>query len=305
MSDSQTMTAGEWFTRGTDLAKVGRFEEAVSFYNHTLKLEPNHAKALFNRGVCLKNLRRYQEALESFKKAQRIDPTDKGVQPKLVELEALIKREAAKDGFVSIGAANESVSNRLWLWALITAVCGAFLVWAVVTAVTSRTAPKPITPDAVQGAHDTVAKADFSPPAKKETEIVSNLKNDYSMTTGNYLVAPKGANGAGKLDLDNGSTQDAVVKVAYEGAKTQTFCIVYIQMGGRVHLTGLPTGSYRVLAMIGSDWEPFRYGFRLVSVFSRTPDTLKIGASTLSQVVSIQTMPADSIVTSKDFLEKD
>ena len=306
MGENETMSATDWFRKGTELAKVGRFAEAVSLYDHALKEEPTHAKALFNRAVCLKNLKRYQEALEGFKKAQRQNPTDADIQTRLTQLEALLKKERLTDSQSSLNSLASATTKRSWALYGVFALCVSLLLWAAITAVTSRTAPKPASTN-IAPVEETmiVPKGDFSPPKGKETGIVSSLKNDYSMLTGKFLVSPKDATGSGKLDLDNDTTQDAVVKIAYGPKLESTFCIVYLEMGGRVRLAGMKARDYHALVMIGRDWEPFRHRFRLVSSYDKTADPIIIASNPEVRRVALLSLPSDSSVADKDFLEAD
>lgn len=53
---------------------AGKYEEAVSYYNRALALQPRHAEALSNRGNALKALGRFEEALASYDRALALRP---------------------------------------------------------------------------------------------------------------------------------------------------------------------------------------------------------------------------------------
>jgi tetratricopeptide (TPR) repeat protein len=48
--------AGGWYNRGTDLGKLGRYEEALKSYDKALELDPNYANAQKNRDLAYKQL---------------------------------------------------------------------------------------------------------------------------------------------------------------------------------------------------------------------------------------------------------
>ena len=59
--------------KGNCLDSLGRYEEAIRYYDISLEIDPCNADALNNKGNCLKNLDRYEEAIRYYDKALEID----------------------------------------------------------------------------------------------------------------------------------------------------------------------------------------------------------------------------------------
>ena len=55
--------------KGLALDNLGKYEEAIEWYDKTLKIDPNNVFALYNKGFALNNLGKYQEAIEWYDKA--------------------------------------------------------------------------------------------------------------------------------------------------------------------------------------------------------------------------------------------
>lgn len=62
------------FKKGVLMAQKGHWEEALDFFNQSLKLNPNLAGAWNNRGTCLFHLGRFAEACRSYEVALELDP---------------------------------------------------------------------------------------------------------------------------------------------------------------------------------------------------------------------------------------
>ena len=60
--------------RGTAKAKLGRHEEAIADYDNSLGLRPRDAEAYYNRGISLFELGRTEAAIDDFSEAISIDP---------------------------------------------------------------------------------------------------------------------------------------------------------------------------------------------------------------------------------------
>lgn len=69
-----SLTHGEDVTsliaRGDEAFQKNRYEEAVSFYNEALKLDPDNYAVLLNLGFSLSELGQYDRSLECYKKAK-------------------------------------------------------------------------------------------------------------------------------------------------------------------------------------------------------------------------------------------
>ena len=66
--------AAECFDCGKALHKMGLYEDAISSYDHTLKIKPDADQAWNNRGVALSDLGRKEEAITSYDNAIEINP---------------------------------------------------------------------------------------------------------------------------------------------------------------------------------------------------------------------------------------
>ena len=55
----------------------GNFEDALSFFEQALLLEPNNPDLWNQKGVSLRSLGRYDEASECYNKSLQLDPRDR------------------------------------------------------------------------------------------------------------------------------------------------------------------------------------------------------------------------------------
>lgn len=55
----------------------GNFEDALSFFEQALLLEPNNPDLWNQKGVALRSLGRYDEASECYNKSLQLDPRDR------------------------------------------------------------------------------------------------------------------------------------------------------------------------------------------------------------------------------------
>jgi tetratricopeptide (TPR) repeat protein len=53
-------------TQGLSLFKLGRYEEAISFFDRAISIKSDYYEAWYNRGICLFRLGRYEEAIRSY-----------------------------------------------------------------------------------------------------------------------------------------------------------------------------------------------------------------------------------------------
>lgn len=60
----EPVTAGDWYNYGNALARLGRYQDALSAYQQGLALDPGHRDAAHNRDVVEDALRRQQQAQE-------------------------------------------------------------------------------------------------------------------------------------------------------------------------------------------------------------------------------------------------
>ncbi|MEO9278131.1 MAG: tetratricopeptide repeat protein [Nitrososphaera sp.] len=62
--------------KGNELIKTENYDDALSYFEQALILEPNNAELWNRKGVALRSLGRYDEALECFNKSLSIEPRD-------------------------------------------------------------------------------------------------------------------------------------------------------------------------------------------------------------------------------------
>jgi len=66
----------ELIKKGTQLIIDGNFEEALSYLDQAIMIQPNDPDLLNKKGVALRSLGRYDEAIECFNKSLQLDPRD-------------------------------------------------------------------------------------------------------------------------------------------------------------------------------------------------------------------------------------
>lgn len=69
--------ASELLERGSSLLLEGNFEDALSYFEQALILEPSNPETWNKKGSALRSLGRYDDALECFNRALELDPSDK------------------------------------------------------------------------------------------------------------------------------------------------------------------------------------------------------------------------------------
>lgn len=78
--------------RATAYYHMGEFEKSLADISRTLRLNPYHFGALSGAGLCLIELERYDEALSYFDRALKINPNLEGI----VELRKAVQKRAHK-----------------------------------------------------------------------------------------------------------------------------------------------------------------------------------------------------------------
>lgn len=102
---SSIVNSQDYFTnidKGNELFDEEKYEEAITYYDKALVIEPNSIEALQNKGVALYNSGKYEEAVTYFDKVLTIDPN---------YADALKVKEASQS-FLPETIATESTKNN-------------------------------------------------------------------------------------------------------------------------------------------------------------------------------------------------
>lgn len=51
------------YNKAANVSKLGRYEEAIKYYDKVLEIDPHHIDSLYFKGLALSDLGRYEEAL--------------------------------------------------------------------------------------------------------------------------------------------------------------------------------------------------------------------------------------------------
>jgi tetratricopeptide (TPR) repeat protein len=70
------LNSQSWYNKGFDLYNLGRFEEAIEYFNKALELNSEFSNAWTAKGSSLNSLCRFPEAIECFNKALNLNPKD-------------------------------------------------------------------------------------------------------------------------------------------------------------------------------------------------------------------------------------
>lgn len=73
------------FEKGFSALQSSNYEDALSYFNQVLEVNPSHIGTLINKGIVLKELDRYEEALSTTNKVLEINP---------LQIEALINKSS-------------------------------------------------------------------------------------------------------------------------------------------------------------------------------------------------------------------
>jgi tetratricopeptide (TPR) repeat protein len=73
-------------TQGWTATDFNRTEEALTFYDKALEIDPKDSDALFAKGWALDSLGKYDEAISYYDKVLSIDPTDSDALEKMNDL---------------------------------------------------------------------------------------------------------------------------------------------------------------------------------------------------------------------------
>lgn len=70
-------SVSELLEKGGKLLLDGNFEDALSYFDQALVLEPKNTTILNQKGAALRSLGRYDDALECFNLALELDPKNR------------------------------------------------------------------------------------------------------------------------------------------------------------------------------------------------------------------------------------
>lgn len=105
------------------------------------------------------------------------------------------------------------------------------------------------------------------PPVAKHHEPVS-------LPNGTILLRKNNHKGLGKLTIDNGTDEDAVVKMVRVDTHKKDYCKVYIKSHSQIVVDGVKPGNYELVFELGRDWDKDGRHFRDDRSFSKFDDAL-------------------------------
>jgi TPR repeat protein len=104
-----------------------------------------------------------------------------------------------------------------------------------------------------------VSVPNLNPPTISPDDSLTHRTSDYRLTSGTVLVDNVSSlGGKGKITLDNGLTEDALVKMIKGGRLAVSF---YVRGGQRHTFSQIPDGSYEVLYCTGFAWDSAKRDF--------------------------------------------
>ena len=75
-ASSPPTTSKHWLNEGHAHYQAGRYDKALSTYDHAHQLDPDYSHAHRDRGHTLLELERYEEALAAYEQAIQFDPDE-------------------------------------------------------------------------------------------------------------------------------------------------------------------------------------------------------------------------------------
>jgi hypothetical protein len=124
-----------------------------------------------------------------------------------------------------------------------------------------------------------------------------------SLPTGTRIQEDIGTGGHGELTVENGTAEDAVVRLS-DVAADQTMRWFFVQTHSSAHVPGIPQGSYRLTYTTGIDWieseDSFRWHpsysqFERAFDYSENRDSEGVQYKTIS--VTLQPVPSGNVRT--------
>jgi hypothetical protein len=134
------------------------------------------------------------------------------------------------------------------------ATLGFFSWWHPSNTLTSQTGPAARRPSAHPEGADLVGEMPVEPASKGLPCDESGLTNPRSMPNGSRITPDVSARGYGLLEVENGTSEDAVLSL-HDPAASETVREVYVQARRSVRFEGIPKGSYELSYAHGLDWD--------------------------------------------------
>src|SRR5919106_6999875 len=89
-------SVSELIAKGDSLFNQGKYEEAITYFDKILALDPNDTDILYYKGISLESLGKHSEAITYFNKVLSLDPNDTDTLTyKGISLESLGRNEEA------------------------------------------------------------------------------------------------------------------------------------------------------------------------------------------------------------------
>ena len=94
----------DFFNKGMESFRLGEYEQAISYFDRVLEIEPNNIDALYNKGNNLSQLEKFEEAIPYYVKVLNLDPKKQIAKLKLEHalLEITSYRIGYLDGVLEI-----------------------------------------------------------------------------------------------------------------------------------------------------------------------------------------------------------
>lgn len=128
------------------------------------------------------------------------------------------------------------------------------------------------------------------PPKNESTQPADPRPTEYnSLPTGTRIEGDNGTGGHGKLTVENGTTEDAVVRVS-DATTDQTVRWFFVKAHNSAHLSRIPQGSYRLTYTTGLNWVESDDAFSWQPTYNEFERTLDYAEQRNSEGVQYHTI---------------
>ncbi|MFQ5482720.1 MAG: tetratricopeptide repeat protein [Nitrospinaceae bacterium] len=76
----------DWYLKGNELSREGRFDAAVDAYMESIQINPDATGPFYNLGLAFKNLKKFSRAEAAFQSALRLEPDNLNIRLSLGNL---------------------------------------------------------------------------------------------------------------------------------------------------------------------------------------------------------------------------